>query len=308
VTTVAGPWFEDLAVGDVFDTAPGVTLTDGLAAAHQAVVADRLRLPLDQHLSGAVAGGPTAHPGLVCDVAIGQSTLVTGRVVANLFYRGLVLHRLPLLGDTLRTTTHVVALKQNASRPTGLAVLRIQTVDHEGRTVLDFHRCAMLPLRDPASVTGHDDDVKAIATEPPVFDRLLAGLDLVAYRALVPGRHEVTAGERLEVPGGDVVSSAPELARLTLNIATAHHDAPTRLVYGGHTIGLAASHLTRALPNLVTIAGWHSCDHLAPVHEGDVLRSAVEVEEVDGPLVHLRATVSSATIAVLDWRLVGVIA
>ena len=41
---------------------------------------------------------------------------------------------------------------------------------------------------------------------------------------------------------GDVVSSAPELARLTLNIAATHHDSRVggrRLVYGGHTIGLA---------------------------------------------------------------------
>lgn len=308
MTTVAGPWFEDLQVGQVFDTAPGVTLTSGLAAAHQAVLADRLRLPLDHHLSTAVAGGPTAHPGLVTDVAIGQSTLVTGRVKANLFYRGLVLHRLPMLGDTLRTVTHVVALKQNSSGPTGLAALRIQTVDQSGETVLDFHRCAMLPLRDADTATGHADDVKAVATEPPVFDRLLATLDLEAFRRSVPGEHVLTEGETLTVEGGDVVSSAPELARLTLNIATAHHDAPTRLVYGGHTIGLAASQLSRALPNLVTIAGWHSCDHLAPVHEGDVLRSTIEVERLDGHLAHLRTTVSNQTGPVLDWRLVGVTA
>jgi acyl dehydratase len=308
MTTVAGPWFEDLHVGQVFDQAPAVTLTGGLAAVHQAILADRLRLPLDHHLSTAVAGGPTAHPGLVTDVAIGQSTLVTGRVKANLFYRGLVLHRLPRLGDTLRTTTHVVALKQNSSGPTGLAALRIQTVDQHGGTVLDFHRCAMIPLQDGSHDTGRHDDVKAVGTEPPVFDRLLADLDLDAFRRLVPGTHEVTAGEVFEIAGGDVVSGAPELARLSLNIASAHHDAPQRLVYGGHTIGLAASHLARALPNLVTVAGWHACDHLAPVHEGEVLRSQVEVERVEGPLVHLRTTVSNQNGPVLDWRLAGVIA
>ncbi|MDP9184008.1 MAG: acyl dehydratase [Actinomycetota bacterium] len=308
MTTVAGPWFEDLTIGQVVDEAPGVTLTVGLSAAHQAILADRLRLPLDHHLSIAVAGGPTAHPGLVCDVAIGQSTLVTGRVKANLFYRGLVLHRLPQLGDTLRTSTEVVALKQNSSGPTGLAALRVHTVDQKGRTVLDFHRCAMLPLYDPDAKTGHQDDVKAVATEPSDFSRLLSSLDLDAFRRLVPGKHEITEGEVFEIPGGDVVSNAPELARLTLNVATAHHDAPTRLVYGGHTIGLGASHLSRALPNLVTVAGWHSCDHLAPVHEGDVLRSAVEVERVEGPLAHLRVTVSNQRGPVLDWRLVGVTA
>ena len=66
---------------------------------------------------------------------------------------------------------------------------------------------------------------------------------------------------------GDVVSSAPELARLSLNIAATHHDervAGQRLVYGGHTIGLAPAQATRALPNLVTVVSWDSCDHTGP--------------------------------------------
>jgi acyl dehydratase len=85
-------------------------------------------------------------------VAIGQSTLVTQRVIANLFYRGLVLRRSPTIGDTLSTTTEVVALRQNSPRPgraaTGLAAPRARTVDQQKRRVLDFWRCAMLPLRD----------------------------------------------------------------------------------------------------------------------------------------------------------------
>lgn len=112
-----GPYFDDLTRGQVFDTAPSMTLTTGVAAVHQSILGDRLRLPLDAELSTAVAGGPVAHPGLVCDVAIGQSTLVTQRVKANLFYRGLRFHRFPLIGDTLSTRTEVVGLKQNSLRP-----------------------------------------------------------------------------------------------------------------------------------------------------------------------------------------------
>src|SRR5713101_2010140 len=85
---VGGPFFEDLQVGQVVDSAPAQTLTGGLAALHAAIVGDRLRLPLDVELSRGVTGGPIAHPALVWDVAIGQSTLLTGRVIANLFYRG----------------------------------------------------------------------------------------------------------------------------------------------------------------------------------------------------------------------------
>src|SRR5215216_7879420 len=125
-------------MGHVVEGAPALTLTEGHAAVHQAIVGDRLRLALDETLSRRVLGGRLAHPALVWDVAIGQSTVLTQRVIANLFYRGLVLRRAVRLGDTLRTTTEVVARRENRSRPTGLAVLRIRTVDQKDRPVLDF--------------------------------------------------------------------------------------------------------------------------------------------------------------------------
>ena len=73
---VGGPWFEDLAVGHEYTDAPALTLTEGHAAMHQALVGDRLRLALDAPLAREVCSreAPLAHPNLVCDVAIGQST------------------------------------------------------------------------------------------------------------------------------------------------------------------------------------------------------------------------------------------
>lgn len=317
----AGPYFDDLAVGDRFGAAPAFTLTDGDAALHRAIVGDRLRLALDAELAARVTGAPgaLAHPALIWNVAIGQSTLVTRRVIANLFYRGLVLQRLPRIGDTLRTTTTVEALRETTRRPerapTGLAVLRIVTVDQQDRPVLDFRRCAMLPLSPEAAPTGHS------APLDPIAEQLDAELLAASWRDWDLGAFEpteLTAGDRWAVDGGDVVSSAPELARLTLNIATAHHDRTTtatgrRLVYGGHTIAVAAAQLTRLLPDLVTVAGWHGCDHLAPVFEGDLLRTAVAVEQRDGALAHLRCTVEAERadgelVDVLDWRPVVVVA
>lgn len=125
-SSASQPYFDDLIVGQVFTGAPTVTLTAGLAAVHQSILGDRLRLPLDAELSAAVTGShaTVAHPGLVCDIAIGQSTLTTQRVKANLFYRGLVFHRYPAIGDTLLTRTEVVGLKKNSMKagraPTGL--------------------------------------------------------------------------------------------------------------------------------------------------------------------------------------------
>lgn len=193
VTRPGGPFFDDLQVGDVFDTAPAMTLTSGAAATHQSIIGDRLRLALDTELSRAVTGtdGPLAHPALVCDVAIGQSTLVTQRVKANLFYRGLSFHRFPVIGDTLATRTEVVGLRQNSAKPgraaTGLAALRMTTVDQAGRAVLDFYRCAMLPLSGDDVQTGHADDLAAIgADQQPPRTRPPAGT-----RRHTPGRDSI---------------------------------------------------------------------------------------------------------------------
>ena len=325
---VGGPYFEDVHVGLIVESAPAQTLTQGLAAIHTAILGDRLRLPLDAELSRRVTGGEIAHPGLVWDVAIGQSTLLTGRVVANLFYRGFMFRRFPHIGDTLYTTTEVVALRQNRGRPgraaTGLMVLRMRTKDQHGDDVLDFLRCAMLPLRDPQGQTSHNADLDQISSE---LDRnamaaAFAAWRLDYFREAVPAPNfsDMVAGATWEVSGGDVVSSAPELARLILNVAMVHHDSAAgggrRLVYGGHTIGLAAAQAARALPNLVTIVAWHSCDHLGPVREGDTLRSSIELERTEplanGGLVHLRSRVradrENGAEDVLDWRFIGVMA
>lgn len=327
IQRAGGPYFDDLTVGDVFDWAPSMTLTSGAAAAHQAILGDRMRLALDVELARAVVGAdaPIAHPALVCDVAIGQSTLVTGRVKANLFYRGLSFHRFPVIGDTLSTRTEVVGLRQNRHQegrhPTGMAALRMTTVDQDGRQVLDFFRCAMLPLVPgcaPDTETGHADDLSSIGVDVgiDVWDPT-ANWRADAFRSRVPGPYfELDMAGLVLHSTGDVVSSAPELARLTLNIAATHHDSRVggrRLVYGGHTIGLALAQVSRLLPNIVAVLGWHSCDHTGPVSEGDTVYSELHIEAAEslpddrGGILTLRSLVyamgdDGADREVLDWR------
>jgi len=325
--TVGGPYFEDFEVGQVFAEAPALTLTDGHAALHQALLGDRLRLPLDAELSRSVTGHdrPLAHPNLVCDVAIGQSTGPTQRVRGNLFYRGLVLLRQAHLGDTLHTRSEVVALKQNRAG-TGLVALRIRTENQHGQPVLDFWRCPMIPLRDEHAATGHAADFSEIPQEldmDEVTGAVPAGWRLDEFRARSPGPHfaDLEAGTVYAVEGRDTVTAAPELARLTLNVAMTHLDAAAgahgrRLAYGGHTIAVAAAQATRALPNLVTVVAWRGCDHTGPVFEGDILATELTVEGLQpldaGGLVELRAHTTAEregeAVPVLDWRFLGLMA
>ena len=319
-----GPYFDELQTGQVFAGAPSMTLTHGMAAVHQSILGDRLRLPLDAELSAAVTGStaPLAHPGLVCDVAIGQSTLVTQHVKANLFYRGLVFYRFPAIGDTLFTRTEVVGLKKNSAKPdrapTGLVALRMTTIDQVDRLILDFYRCAMLPLSPDAGPNDadHADDLSKVgaglAPPPSAVDQW----DGDVFRERIPGPHfDANLAGTVLHSSADVVSSAPELARLTLNIASVHHDSRIggrRLVYGGHTIGLALAQASRLLPNLATVLGWQSCDHTAPVYEGDTLYSELHIDSAEptdnGGVLGLRSLVYAVSNShdeprqVLDWR------
>ncbi|MGH8930638.1 MAG: MaoC family dehydratase [Egibacteraceae bacterium] len=330
---VGGPFFEDFERGQIYDDAPALTLTTGHAVLHQALCGDRLRLALDNALSKAVTGKPEplAHPTLVCHVAIGQTTFVSQRARANLFYRGLRLLRPVHLGDTLRTQAEVLALRQSRGRPgrpsTGLVVLRIEVENQHHERVLDFWRCPMIPLRDPDAQTGHEDSFDPIPSDldPDLLvEAVPAGWRLDVFRKSAGhGEADITPGTVYEIEGRDTVTCAPELARATLNLAATHTDRGAsaygrRLVYGGHTISIAGAHVTRALPDLVTILAWRSCDHSGPVFEGDVLRTEVSVEAVhplaDGAMIDLRAIVHASRAGagpedqVLDWRFVGLIA
>jgi acyl dehydratase len=303
-----------------------LTIGSGLAALHQAIVGDRLRLSADAPLCRDVTGdhAPLVHPMLVCDVAIGQSTEPSGRVLGNLFYRGLIARPVHL-EVTLRTTTTIVAKRRASatkSGPRGLALLHVTSVDADGRVVLDYHRCPLLPARehDPDEPGDDLDAAVARASERDVHDVVPSEwrLDALRAEALGPLFDELDVERSWALEAGETVTSAPELARLSLNLAMTHTDATAgahghRLVYGGHVIGVAAAHLTRALPDLATILSWRSCDHVGPTFEGDLLRSVITLEELerlaDGGLVGARILVSAQALQddeprpVLDWRL-----
>lgn len=343
---IGGPYFEDFSLGQVIDDAPAMTLTSGLAALHQAISGDRLRLALDHDLSTATTGDdrPLAHPLMVVNLAIGQTTWVSQRVRGNLFYRGLVHLKPVFIGDSLRTRSTVVGLRQNKPRPgrdaTGMVALEIDVTNQVGDTVLHFWRCPMIPCRDAKAETGFTDsfdhipetlDIDEVAKTVPATWRL------DHFKAQCPGRHfaGLKPGTVYAIEARDRITSAPEMARATLNMAMTHYDGAQgaygeQLVFGGHTISLAAAQASRALPNLVTILAWNGCDHTGPVFEGDMLSTELAIEGLhplaggkSGPgLVELRARVTaergqSAVRAgfeaggrndVLDWRFIALMA
>lgn len=324
---VTGPWFEDLEPGLEFD-APAVTVTAGHAALYQAITGDRLKLPLDHASSRRVTGvdAPLAHPLLAINVAIGQSTWASQRVKANLAYRGIRLLRPVFLGDTLYTRTRVVGMRRNSARPprapTGVVALEMRTENQRGEAVMHGWRFPMIPCRQPDAIVNCADDLDRIGRGGDVEASMAAvpPWDLTAFRRSVgaAAQGQASDGTRLNVAARDTITAAPELVRMTLNLAMAHTDAALshlgeRLVYGGHTIGLAFAQVTRALPDLVTVVSWTHCGHVGAVAEQDCVSTAVTIKRrwalPQGELLELHvqsdATRRTATerAPVLDWTL-----
>lgn len=128
---------------------------------------------------------------------------------------------------------------------------------------------------------GHADPL-------PATDEALALEDYV--RSVPPGWNfggmEPAApwlvGERRDDAMRDRIETAGALVRMTYNQAMAHRDPAASpydqpLDYGGHVIGLAQASLSRLCRGLATVIGWHSCDHVAPAFEGDVVEFSHEL-------------------------------
>jgi len=220
------------------------------------------------------------HPMLVVNLVNGQTTYASQHVKGNLFYRGLLLQQPVFVGDTLFTTTRVVGLKQNKAKAgrdaTGMVALEMETQNQDGACVLKYWRCPMIPCRDPHAATGHDDDFDWIPERLDLATLLgavplswnISALDPASFKVPAPA---LAAGDRVVIEAQDTITCAPELVRLTGNIAFAHTDASRsylgkRLVYGGHTISIALAQVARALPNIVTMVGWQGCDHPQCIH------------------------------------------
>ena len=276
VIPLESPYYEDLRVGQVLPAQPSVVIDDGMAALYQSMVGERLPMVMDSAVCEAVTGRPgrLASPALVMHLSIGHSTTLTRRAVANLFYRDVRLLRPVFVGQSIATTVTVAALADSRPRPgrphRGKVLVDIVTTA-DGEPAVTYQRAPLLPQATDEQ-PGHDDD---LGSGSP--------LALAAYAELVPADWDFTPlgtgtdwqpGTVVTDPARDVIDNAPGLVRLTNNLAMLHRDAaespyPQRLVYGGHVVGLAQASLSRVLPGMATVVGWHGCDHTGPAFEGD---------------------------------------
>jgi len=275
-TSKLGPMYEDFSVGATLPQLPSVTLSDADNVAYRTITGDQHALAANAAAYRAASGssGALANPAIVLQYSIGQTTMATRQAIANLYYRSVRVLRPVEVGQTLRTTTTVLGLKDSAPKGDqfrGKVWLGIRSETEQG-PVVEYERCALVRGRGPGQ-PGHADDIPG-PSDPTPLDDLVSAVPEWDLSGMVATDWQIDEA-RID-PLRDHIDMAAPLARMTFNQAAVHRDHTQtrdgrRLVYGGHVQGLAQASLTRMLPGLTTVQGWDGCDHIGPAFEGDLL-------------------------------------
>ena len=313
-TSRLGPLYEDFTVGATLPPLPAITLTDADNAVYRAITGDQHAFVSDTTAYRAASGSPgrLANPALVMQYSIGQTTMATRQAIANLYYRSVRVLRPVELGQTLRTTTTVLGLKDSAPKGDqfrGKVWLGITSETDDG-PVVEYERCALVRGRGPDQ-PGHADSIPGPSDPTPLADLAASVPDWDISTMITT---EWGIDESRVDPLRDHIDLAAPLARLTFNQAAVHRDHTTtadgrRLVFGGHVQGLAQASLTRMLPGLASVQGWDGCDHIGPAYEGDLIEFGHRlVEQIDvggGRLMRFEVTGTKVTegdpIDILRW-------
>ena len=288
--TNAGRFFEDYSVGEVIHHAVPRTVKMGERALYHALYPARHALyssdqfaqtcglpfsPLDDMIAFHVIFGKT-----VPDVSL--------NAVANLGYAEGRWQQPVWPGDTLRSRSEVIGLKQNSNGKTGVVWVRTTGLNQHDEVVMEYVRWVMVRKRD-TDAAGPQTVVPELASVvSPDMLIIPKGLDFTNYDFTLAGEPhrwgDYEIGETIDHVDGVTIEDAEHMmaTRLWQNTSKVHFDTSirpdgSRLVYGGHVISMARALSFNGLANAQIIAGLNGGAHANPCIAGDTVRAWSEV-------------------------------
>ena len=288
--TNPGRFFEDYSVGETIHHAVPRTVSGGERALYHALYPARHAL----YSSDAFAQGCGLPAAPIDDMAAFH--VVFGKTVpdislnalANLGYAEGRWLKPVWPGDTLRSTSDVIGVKQNSNGKSGVVWVRTKGVNQRDEVVLEYVRWAM--------VRKFDLDAPAPESVIPELKPVLEasdlvvpeGLDFTGYDFTLAGEphrwDDYEVGEVIDHVDGVTVEEAEHMmaTRLWQNTAKVHFDASLRedgkrLIYGGHVISMARALSFNGLANAQIVAGLNGGAHANPCFAGDTIKAWSEV-------------------------------
>ncbi|WP_338549794.1 MaoC family dehydratase [Roseovarius phycicola] len=290
VKTNPGRFFEDYTVGETIHHAVPRTVSGGERALYHALYPARhalyssdefaracglLASPLDDIAAFHVVFGKT-----VPDISL--------NAIANLGYAEGRWLKPIYPGDTLRSSSEVIGLKQNSNGKSGVVWVRTKGTNQRDEVVLDYVRWVMVRKRNV--------DARSPDTFIPELKPALEVGDLVVPEGLTFDNYDYTLagephrwsdydiGETIDHVDGVTVEEAEHMmaTRLWQNTAKVHFDATLRedgqrLIYGGHVISMARTLSFNGLANAQIVAGLNAGAHANPCYSGDTIKAWSEV-------------------------------
>ncbi|NHQ74493.1 MaoC family dehydratase [Roseovarius gahaiensis] len=288
--TNPGRFFEDYSIGDVIAHAVPRTVSGGERALYHALYPARHALySSDEFARGCGLPSSPLDDLAAFHVVFGKTVPdVSLNALANLGYAEGRWLKPVYPGDTLRSTSKVIGLKQNSNGKSGVVWVRTKGENQRGETVLDYVRWVMVRKRDldaAAPETTIPDLKPALDASDLVIPE---GLDFTDYDFTLAGEPhrwaDYEVGEVIDHVDGVTIEEAEHMmaTRLWQNTAKVHFDATlredgNRLIYGGHVISMARTLSFNGLANAQMIAGLNAGAHANPCYSGDTIKAWSEV-------------------------------
>ncbi|MEI2818092.1 MAG: MaoC family dehydratase [Microthrixaceae bacterium] len=295
--TNPGNFFEDFELGQTIDHATPRTITEGDRALYGSLYPTRFSLPSSAPFAAqcGLVGAPVEEL-IGFHIAFGKTVPdISLNAVANLGYAECRFHRPLTPGDTLRTSSEVIGLKENSNGKSGVVYVRSTAVDQHGAVAIDWARWVMVHKRDhsaPAPATMVPDLAAAVAASDLIVPD---GLDFTGYDFAAAGEphrfDDYEVGEKIDHVDGVTLTDAEHMmaTRLWQNTAKVHFNTEarpdgSRLIYGGHVISMARALSFNGLANAQLVAAINAGAHTAPAFAGDTVYAWSEVlDKADTP-------------------------
>jgi 2-methylfumaryl-CoA hydratase len=291
--TNRGWFFEDYLIGQVFNHAVPRTITSGERAIYQAAYPARHALYSSDLFAEdcGLLGSPITELAAF-HIIFGKTVPdISLNAVANLGYAEGLFLKPVFVGDTLRSVSEIIGLKENSNGKTGVVWVRTSGFNQHDEKVIQYVRWVMVRKRDNNSIKP-ETIVPTLKSHLGVEDLIIPnGLNFENYNFELSGENyclnDYLVGEKINHVDGVTIEDAEHMmaTRVWQNTAKVHFDVTqrsdqSRLVYGGHIISLARSLSFNGLANAQLIAAINSGSHVNPCKAGDTVTAWSEVLDI----------------------------
>lgn len=145
-----GRYFEDFAVGDVYEHFPGRTITEADNIQFSLLTMNQHPMHCDHAFAAkSEFGKPLVNSGLTLAIVLGMTVAdVSGKAIANLGWKEIQLVAPVHPGDTVYAESEVLEKRESQSRPTqGIVTVRTTGKKADGTVFMTFVRSALVPKR-----------------------------------------------------------------------------------------------------------------------------------------------------------------